>query len=313
MRRITRRLALTALAVAMVLATAGIAQAQGELDRGHSGIATVRGVKPRFFGASNSVLHYHGGEIMHTNTTFAIYWSPSGSTWQSGYTGAINDYFHDVAAASGAGDNVYSPLSQYFGTNGYVAYRSHFAGSYTDTRPFPANGCPTYDDLDVCLTDAQIIDEVHHVTDLLDLPENNTHGYFVFLPKSIGTCFDEAGTVCAFDYFCAYHGWDGDAIYANMPYAATMPQGCGLTGATGRDADATINVTSHEHREMINDPYGEGWWDNKGYEGSDKCAWTFGPVVTSASGPYNNVINGESYLLQREWSNATKRCVQRGV
>lgn len=308
MRRITRGVALATLAVAMIAALGPTARAGDELNRGKGGIATVRGVKPRFWGASNSVLRYHGGAIMHTNTTFAIYWSPRGSVWQNGYMGDVDDYFRDVAADSGSGDNVYSVETQYDGTNGHVAYRSRFAGSYVDTAPFPDNGCPAYGGYDVCLTDAQVIDEVHRLTDSLGLPEDGSHAYFLFTPKDVGGCFDEAGTICAFQYYCAYHGFDDDLIYANMPYAATLPAGCGLTGPNGSDADSEINVTSHEHREQINDPYLDAWWDNKGYEGSDKCAWTFGAVAPSGPGTYNQVINGERYLLQREWSNATKSC-----
>ena len=305
------RIALSAVAVTALLATAMPAQAT---DSGKQlGSPVASGVRSRYWGASASVLRYHGGPVMRTNSTFAIYWSPTGSTWQQGYTNSIDGYFRDVAADSGSGDNVYSTEMQYYDTRGHIGYRSSFAGSYVDHAAFPRNGCPAYGGFDVCLTDAQIIAEVHRVTRTLDLPEDGTHAYFLFLPKSVGNCFDADGTVCAFTYYCAYHWFDGSLLYATMPYAATVAA-CSLKGPNGGDADGTINVTSHEHREMINDPYGNAWWDNKGYEGSDKCAWTFGsPLGTTANGPYNQVINGHRYLLQREWSNATKRCVQRGV
>jgi hypothetical protein len=58
----------------------------------------------------------------------------------------------------------------------------------------------------------------------------------------------------------------------------------------------------------VRKPAATTWRDNKGYEGSDKCAWTFGAVAPSGPGIYNQVINGERYLLQREWSNASKSC-----
>jgi hypothetical protein len=308
------RIALAAVAVTALLASALPAQATDERSGTRLGGPVVPGVKPRFWGASASVLDYHGGPVMRTNTTFAIYWSPSGSTWQRGYMDAIGGYFSDVAADSGSGDNVYSTETQYFDTTGHIGYRSNVAGSYVDSAAFPKNGCPAYGGFDVCLTDAQIIAEVHRVTRTLHLPEDGTHAYFLFLPKSTGNCFDADGSVCAFTYYCAYHWFDRSLLYATMPYAATDFAACGLAGPNGDAADATINVTSHEHREMINDPYGDAWWDNKGYEGSDKCAWTFGaPLGSTAAGPYNQVINGHRYLLQREWSNATKRCVQRGV
>lgn len=313
--RNSERLLLGAIAIVLVLAATVPAQAADELapSHGRGGIATVRSTKPRFFGASNSVLDYHGGPVMRTNSTFAIYWAPAGTTWQNGYMGTIDGYFNNVAADSGSGDNVYSTELQYYDTTGHIGYRSTFAGSYVDRSAFPSNGCPAYDDMMVCLTDAQIVAEVHRVTDQLGLPEDGTHAYFLFMPKSVGSCFDAAGTVCAFQYYCAYHGYDDSLLYASMPYADTSPLGCGLNGPHGVDADSTINTASHEHREMINDPYLDAWWDNKGWEGSDKCAWTFGPTSTNALGAYNQRINGHLYLLQQEWSNATKGCVQRGV
>ncbi len=96
----------------------------------------------------------------------------------------------------------------------------------------------------------------------------------------------------------------GSLIYANQPYAAHA--GCD-TGErpNGDDADATINVTSHEHREAINDPLLNAWWDtDTGEEGSDKCAWDFGSPINGPSGAhYNQTINGHNYYLQQEWSN----------
>ena len=64
-----------------------------------------------------------------------------------------------------------------------------------------------------------------------------------------------------------------------MPYAdqPTAGAACDIDPSpNGNDADATINVTSHEHNEAITDPLGNAWYDSGGYENADKCAWTFG-------------------------------------
>jgi hypothetical protein len=314
MRTHTRSL-LVISAVALVLTTTATAHAQGDTRhvRGRGGIVAARTVGgPKAWQASKELLSYHGGPVMRTNSTFAIFWAPSGSVWQSGYRGAIKSYFSDVAAASGSNQNVYSTEKQYYDTTGHIAYRSTFAGGYVDTSAFPPNGCPAYGGMSVCLTDTQQIAEVHRVTKRLGLPEDGTHTYFLFMPKSVGSCFDAAGTACAFTYYCAYHGYDGALLYASMPYADTS-DACRLEGPHANDADATINTASHEHREMINDPYLSAWFDSKGYEGSDKCAWTFGTTTSTSSGPYNQTINGHRYLLQQEWSNASRSCVQRGT
>jgi hypothetical protein len=316
--RIGRKIMLGVAVVALLLTTAVAAgagaQAQRAPTHGRGGILPARGAKPRFFGASNSVLDYHGGPVMHTNSTFMIYWSPPGSTWQSGYMNAVNGFFANVAADSGTGNNPYSTLLQYYDTAGHIGYRSTFAGSYVDHSAFPANGCPAYNGYTVCLTDAQVVAEVHKITHQLNLPVDGTHGYFLLMPKNVGSCFDASGTVCAFTYYCAYHGFDRSMLYASIPYAATDHRGCGVdNGPNANDADDTIDGASHEHREMIDDPYLSAWWDNKGYESSDKCAYVWGPTTQTVAGQYNQTINGHRYLLQEEWSNASKSCVQRGV
>jgi hypothetical protein len=311
--RIQTKITFGAVAVAL-LATSTITAQAASRNSAHrrGGVIPAHTANPRFPGASNALLDYHGGPVMRTNSTFTIYWSPRDSTWQGGYMDAVDRYFADVAADSGSTDNVYSTETQYFDTTGSIAYRSTFADSYIDRHAFPANGCPAYGGYAVCLTDAQIIAEVHRVTDQLGLPEDGTHAYFLLMPKDVGSCFDAAGTVCAFTYYCAYHSYDGSLLYASIPYAATLPAACGLSGPNGTDAESTINTASHEHREMINDPHLNAWFDNKGYEGSDKCAWTFGSTLATSTGSYNQTINGHQYLLQQEWSNASRSCVQSG-
>jgi hypothetical protein len=274
----------------------------------------VRGSKA--LGSGN--LSYHGGPVMRTIKTYAIHWLPSGYTMQSGYRSDINSYFSGSAADSGKSTNVYSTETQYGDTTGKITYSQSWGGSTTSTAAFPASGCPLYSGLKVCLSDSQIINEIRTVMTLKGWTASSTKAFMLFLPKGAGTCFDSAGQRCAFTSFCAYHSWLGSGsgvlLYANMPYADTSPTTCG-TGQrpNANDADDTLNTASHEHREMIEDPVGNAWYDSAGYEGSDKCAWIFGSALGStATGKYNEVINSKDYWLQEEWSNSTSRCVQRG-
>ena len=143
----------------------------------------------------------------------------------------------------------------------------------------------------------------------------SNHVFFMFTPQDVGSC---AGSSCAFTYYCAYHSWSGSGssalLYANMPYAAWVPGACGSgQSPNGDDADSTINVTSHEHNEAITDPQGSAWYDRRGYENGDKCAWNFGTSLGStATGAYNQAIGTGKYYLQQEWSNQNSRCVLTG-
>ena len=259
-------------------------------------------------GAGN--LQYHGGPVEHTNRVYSIYWQPSGYTMEPGYTSLIDQFFTDVSADSGKTTNVYYTGTQYYDGSGNVQYSSSYGGSVIDTDPLPPSGC-TDSYTSVCLTDAQIANEVATVVARQGWTRNPQTEFFMFTAKGIGSCL---GSQCAFSYYCAYHSWAGSGsnvlLYANMPYADTVPAACDAGySPNGNDADATLNVTSHEHNETITDEQGNAWYDRAGYEDGDKCAWKFGTVT----GGYNQTINGHHYILQLEYSNRDRGCVASGL
>ncbi len=295
------------------------ASASGPRSGGRSGvvpsrknITTTAATSP----LGSPPLIYHGGPIMKTNKTYAIYWVPSGYTVSGQYKALIDRYFGDVGAASGSTSNVYASDTQYTdSTSGNVLYSSAFGGSYLDTQALPTNGCTdTVPATSACLTDSQIIAEIQRVATLNSWTRNKTTMFFMFTAKNIGSCFDD-GSACAFSDYCAYHGNIGTGsnalIYANQPYTMTAPSACDAgEHPNGDDADPTINVTSHEHNEAITDPLLTAWYDSFGYENGDECAWDFGTTLGGASGAkYNQLINGQKYYLQQEWSNSDNACV----
>jgi len=261
-------------------------------------------------------LSYHNGPVMHTNATYAIYWVPSGFSVSANYETVLNQFLSDVGADSGKSSNVYFSATQYYDASGNIAYSSQFKGAIVDTNPFPANGCSDpY--TRVCLTDGQIQTEIDRVVGS-GRPRGQGTMYFMLTPQNVGSCY--SGSQCAFSYYCAYHSHFGSGssvtLYANMPYAAFVPSACGSgQSPNGDDADSTINVASHEHNETITDLLGNAWYDKRGYENGDKCAWNFGtPLGTAPNGAkYNQLINGHQYYLQQEWSNRSSGCVLTGL
>ena len=253
----------------------------------------------------------HGGPVMTTNKTYAIYWVPSGSSMPSGYQSTISQFFTDVAHDSGMSSNVYASDTQYSS----IQYSSVFGGSTVDTTAFPGNGCPVYSGVSRCLTDAQLQAEINTVIGSQGWVKNGTNMFFLFTPQNLGSCFTSLGPNdpnggCAYTQYCAYHGLaNGGFIYANQPYADAS--GCTESQyPNGNAADSTINVTSHEHNEAITDPQLNAWYDAAGYENGDKCAWDFGTVSGPNGSEYNQTINGHHYFLQREYSNDGHACVQ---
>jgi len=253
---------------------------------------------------------------MRTNTTYAIYWVPSGFSVDTNYESLIDRYLTDVAAASGSLTNVYSVAMQYYDSLAAIHYQSTFGGSYVDTSPFPPSGCDDGKD-SVCLTDQQLQNEIQRVLTLEGWHAGTESMFFLMTPKSVGSCFDGSDTECTTNTYCAYHsGFVGSdaqpVLYANEPYAATIPACSSGSSPNGDDADSTINTISHEHNEAITDPWGDAWLNATGDgENGDICAWTWGtPLGGTPGSQYNQVINGNHYWLQEEYSNDGNACLQ---
>jgi hypothetical protein len=288
-------------------------------------------------------LTYHDGPVMHTSTTYAIFWQPPSYTsfdgqpvYDANYKSLIARYFQDLQADSGFLTNVYGPNVQYcdgavsgaedcngVAAGNHITTNTTYGGSWTDTQNFPASGCS--DPLSmttVCLTDAQLIAEIQHAISVNGWSASATNMFFIFTPRGVQSCVD---VFCAYDFYCAYHSNVGTGshalIYANMPYPkfSTDPNldVCDVGEHPNGDlADAVLNVTSHEHNEAITDPevdpFASGWVDDfdfTGGENGDKCAWYFGNESGAGGGKYNQTINGHHYDLQLEWSNSDADCV----
>ncbi len=289
--------------------TGSLQTAQGSTPQIPKNIGGVVPVIGKQVAGAGIPLTYHGGPVMTTNKTYAIYWVPSGYSIPSGYDTTINQYFTDVAHDSNMGTNVYAAATQYSG----IQYNSTFSGAVTDTNAFPASGCPLYQGLPECLTDAQLQTEINNVIASQGWVKNGTNMFFMFTAQNVGSCFDSSGSECAYTVYCAYHGTtNSGAIYANQPFAAVAGCDEGQYPNGSNHADATINVTSHEHNEAITDPQLNAWYDAQGNENGDKCAWTFGAVQGPNGAEYNQTINGHHYWLQQEWSNnnPSLTCVQ---
>ncbi len=294
-----------------VLAAGKPAQPPGQIR----GIVMARN-KAGKIGISGGNLLYNGGPVMHTNKTYAIYWVPSGYSISSRYESLINGFFTNVAAASGRTSNVYYSTTQYYDTvHGNILYKSTFGGAALDTRTFPVSGCSDpY--TKVCLTDGQLQTEINRVATAHGWSRSGTI-FFMFTAKGVGSC---AYGYCAFSDYCAYHSdfltSAGDTLYANMPYAETVPAACDSGQHPNGDAaaDAEINLISHEHAETITDMLGTAWYDLYGNENGDKCAWDFKTVLgTTSYGEYNQLIGTGKYYMQSEWSNNSSGCVLTGT
>ena len=100
--------------------------------------------------------------------------------------------------------------------------------------------------------------------------------------------------------YCAYHthgtvtvgGVARTVLYSAMPYNYAYPSACtsGFPAANGDPgADYEVNTLVHEVEETTTDMMGNAWYDSRGYENADKCAWTWGTTYTGAGGGTANI------------------------
>jgi PKD repeat protein len=260
------------------------------------------------------------------NTVHTIFWAPSGYSFPAGYAATVDTFLTDVAADSGKPTNVYATDTQntqlVSGVTSHIHYDVHYGGTLNDSDAFPTVGGCTPDSghgetYTACIADSQLQSEVAAEVVAHGLPTGLGQLYLVFFPPNVETCFGTtnaaAGGTCSDTFtggFCAYHSGTfaagGLVLDGNLTYPTALHYTC-MSGEApnGSSAvDATINMVSHEHNETITDPVGSGWLDGSGYEIGDECGYIFGPVLGGAPGnEWDQVINGDHYFLQDEFSN----------
>jgi hypothetical protein len=304
-----------------VTGPAGASASTTELLGQHRAASPAPADEPQVCDGCVPPLAYQGGSVLTESgglTVIPIYWEPSGGQYHfpTGYQDLINRYISDVAAASGATSNVYSVATEYAQTvNGdktAISYDIKAGPPLTDTGGLPSNGCPVDSGFTACITDAQLRTELGQVTKGHNLPTDLSHFYPVFLPPGV-EAMDQDGTTSA-SSFCGYHRAFGlfldQTVYGNLPFPPKS--GCDAGQAPNLAADGMASTLSHELTEAITDPLSDNaaWIDNAGHEIGDMCSDTYGPPLGSTdpsnptSSEYNQVINGDRYYTQTEFSNA---------
>ncbi len=222
---------------------------------------------------------YHGGKIMPTAVSKAIFWGPSWATYSGDKLTGLDSFY-----VGHSNSNYARTVDEYTGTNGTVGPTHTHQGHLIDTST-AANGAST----------SAILAEVcKQVTAGNIVPDPSGNGYYpVYTDVKRGS----AG-------YCAYHSagsCGGKVVQFAFFFNLDGDSGCDPADTTtghSQGLAALANVSAHELEEARSDPASPGaWYDSSGAENGDKCAWTFNvPAVTFS--------NGTSWKLQGEWSNA---------
>ena len=221
-------------------------------------------------------LSWHNGPVMHSTTVIPVYW---GTSWNnSGFVGdkvsGLDTFYKGVGGTPYLHTN-----SEYTDSTGNVNTTSVSKGSnLTDATATPS-GAPST---------AQVLAEVAKATG--NRPVAGAY-YPVYSDQPRGS----AG-------YCAWHSSgtiNGTQVEFGFFFNLDGDPGCDPTSPASlghsQGLAALANVSGHELSEMLTDPQLNAWYDQKGAENSDKCAWTFSGTVA---------IGGQNWKIQGNWSNA---------
>ena len=273
--------------------------------RGHGGGGTGGGIP------SNGI-SYHGGSVLQSGTkVVAIYWASSpiyvggpapGTTGSGSADGSLIGTF-----LRGLGGSSYFNINTTYtdGAARPIVNSVTYTGFWANNTSVPASGQN--------VSDAQMLAMLSNGFNSHAINYDSQTLYLIFTAGTVnlGGGFGSQ--------YCAYH-WNGGvstpggsktALYAAMPYDHAYPGTCDVIGGSPANgsldpgADAEVNTLGHETEETTTDPFGTAWFDSRGFENADKCAWTFGSTYKSAAGGVANMkIGGTDFLVQQNWVNA---------
>ena len=262
--------------------------------------------KPGGSGGSTGIL-YHGGPVWQSGTKVAaVYWSattifnggPTPGTIGSGaQDGSLVGYF----MRNLGGSSYFNINSTYTDGSGKAIVN---AVSYTE---FWANNtnAPTGT---ANVSDAQMLAMLEFAFNNGRLTYDGSTVYAIFTSGAVNLGGGFGTQYCAYHYHgnVTVNGVVRNVLYAAMPYNAAYPSSCTAGTAPNGDfgADAEVNTLAHEIEETTTDLMGNAWFDTRGYENADKCAWNWGVTSSNGTGTWNITVGTKQFLVQQNWVNA---------
>jgi hypothetical protein len=254
-------------------------------ERVPPGTASKGGAAP----APNGIA-YHGGPLLLQ--TPGVYY-----IWYGNWSGnTATTILQDLAQSIG-GSSYFNINTTYFdGSSNHVTGFANYAGSTTDAY---SHG--------TALSDSAVQAVVAAAITSGKLSKDTNAVYFVLTSADV----NETSGFCT--QYCGWHTHGtisgSDIKYAFIGNPDRCPSACeaqsiGPNGNAG--ADGMASIISHELEEAVTDPDLNAWYDRRGRENADKCAWTFGTTSAAGNGAtYNMTLGTRNYLIQQNWVNAS--------
>ena len=259
-------------------------------------------------GGSN--LTYHSGPVEVGTAVYISWWGPAWSGFTTGgYTSGtaqtyVSNFFSNVGGSTWIGTDTQYCEGAASGATSCGKNLTHVSnptgqlkGTWNDTTAVPANDQ---------IQDSDVAAAAVRLASHFGGPNANAT-YIVFTP----TGDSEKGFAANGGQWCAWHSdtTSGSSIvnYAYVPYQPDAGSSCGVNFVNAKNNsygngyfDGFSVVAGHEYEEAQTDPHLNAWYDRRGSEDADKCAWN------SLS---NNITLGSNfYAVQPVWSNLISGC-----
>ncbi len=291
---------------AALIAAPSYAQSQQERDLAPTG----RGIGTRYFPAppsnrvgpprvspersargGSNVISYHGGPLLGISSPPNVYFIWYGNWANNSATSILPNLALNIG-----GSSYFNINTTYYDASGaHVMNAVNYVSSTSDNYSQGTS-----------LRDSSVEAVVARAINNGELPRDPDGVYFVLTSKDVNETSGFCTQYCGWHTNGAING--ADIKYAFIGNPDRCPSACEAqtTSPNGNaGADGMASIIAHELEESVTDPDGNAWYDRRGEESADKCAWTFGALSTASNGSKYNITLGKlNYLIQQNWVNA---------
>ena len=240
-------------------------------------------------------ISYHGGPVILGGTNLYYIWY---GAWTDSTQSILTDFGNSIGGTPYFNINT----SYYDGANNHVTNQVALVKQTSVGYPYGNS-----------LSDSQIQQVVTTAINGGALPWDARGVYFVLTSSDVTASSGFCTQYCGWHTAATLTGkgvvmfaFVGDPRRCPTACAASEIQSSSPNGNLG--ADGMASIIAHELEEATTDPQLNAWFDVRGAENADKCAWTFGTTSTKTAGgatyTYNVTMGTRDYLIQRNWVNA---------
>lgn len=242
---------------------------------------------------------YRGGPMIASPNVYLIWYG----SWSASHKQLIKDFIY------GLNNSPYYGVTKTYSKPGKtITGRVRFNANANEYNDGYSKGKK--------LSDRNIMEIVQRA--MTKLPVDVNGAYFVLTSPDVTATSGFCTRYCGWHSYFVSRGKSIKYSFVGDPkncMSACAVQNTGPNGTGNESIDAMLSVIAHELTEMATNPTFNTWYDAKGYENADKCAWTYGSVGTAKNGSKFNVTlpkqggGSRQYLLQRNLNAKTNKCV----